>query len=40
MVTVVWARDDRVLVVAANVFPLTPPQQTALRRLLVLAVCE
>jgi len=38
--TVVWARGDRVLVVAANVFPLTPEQETALQRLLVRAFCR
>jgi D-alanyl-D-alanine carboxypeptidase len=39
MLTVVWAREDRVLVVAANVFPLTPEQETKLRLLLERAFC-
>jgi D-alanyl-D-alanine carboxypeptidase len=39
-VTVVWARGDRVLVVAANVFPLTPEQETAVRLLLERAFCS
>jgi len=38
-ITVVWTRDDRVLVVAANVFPLTPEQETSLQRLLARAFC-
>jgi D-alanyl-D-alanine carboxypeptidase len=38
--TVVAARDDRLLVVAANVFPLTPPQEAALQRLLARALCD
>ena len=38
-ITVVWTRGDRVLVVAANVFPLTPEQETALQRLLQRAFC-
>lgn len=38
-VTVVWARDDRLLVVAANVYPLTPEQETALQLLLERAFC-
>jgi len=39
-ITVVWARGDRLLVVAANVFPLTPEQETALHELLVRAFCS
>ncbi|HEX4931183.1 MAG TPA: serine hydrolase domain-containing protein [Gaiellaceae bacterium] len=38
-VTVVWARGDRLLVAAANVFPLTPEQETAFQRLLERAFC-
>lgn len=38
-VTVVWTRGDRVLVVAANAFPLTPEQETALQDLLARAFC-
>ena len=38
--TVVAARDDRLLVLAANVFPLTPPQEAALQRLLARALCD
>ena len=38
-VTVVWARGDRVLVAAANVFPLTPDQEAAFQRLLGRAFC-
>ena len=38
-VTVVWARGGRVLVAAANVFPLTPDQEAAFQRLLVRAFC-
>ena len=38
-ITVVWTRGDRVLVVAANAFPLTPEQETALQRLLQEAFC-
>ena len=38
-VTVVWARGDRMLVTAANAFPLDPAQEAALQRLLGLAVC-
>ena len=38
-ITVVWTRGDRVLVTAANVFPLTPEQETALRSLLERAFC-
>lgn len=37
--TVVWTRGDRVLVVAANVYPLTPDQEAALQRLLERAFC-
>ena len=40
MLTVVWARDDRLLVAAANVFPLTPEQETKLRLLLERAFCS
>jgi len=39
-VTVVWTRGDRVLVVVANVFPLTPEQETALQVLLGRAFCS
>jgi D-alanyl-D-alanine carboxypeptidase len=38
-ITVVWARGTRLLVVAANVFPLTPEQETTLRVLLERAFC-
>lgn len=38
-ITVVWTRGDRVLVVAANAFPLTPEQETALQHLLQRAFC-
>ena len=38
-ITVVWTRGDRVLVVAANAFPLTPEQETTLQRLLARAFC-
>jgi len=38
-VTVVWTRGDRVLVAAANVFPLTPDQEVAFQRLLERAFC-
>jgi hypothetical protein len=38
-ITVVWTRGDRLLVVVANVFPLTPEQETALRSLLERAFC-
>lgn len=38
-VTVVWARGERVLVAAANVFPLTPDQEVAFQRLLGRAFC-
>ena len=40
MLTVVWARDDRLLVVAANVFPLTPEQESKLQLLLGRAFCS
>ena len=39
-ITVVWTRGERVLVAAANVFPLTPEQETALQRLLTQAFCS
>jgi D-alanyl-D-alanine carboxypeptidase len=39
-ITVVWARETRRLVVAANVFPLTPEQETTLRLLLERAFCD
>jgi D-alanyl-D-alanine carboxypeptidase len=38
--TVVWAREDRLLVAAANVFPLAPEQETQLRLLLERAFCS
>ncbi len=38
-ISVVWARGDRLLVVAANVYPLTPEQETKLRLLLERAFC-
>lgn len=38
-ITVVWARGDRLLVAAANAFPLTPDQETAFRLLLERAFC-
>ena len=38
-VSVVWARGDRMLVTAANAFPLDPAEDAALQRLLGLAVC-
>lgn len=38
-VTVVWTRGDRVLVAAANVFPLTPEQEAAFQLLLERAFC-
>jgi D-alanyl-D-alanine carboxypeptidase len=38
-ITVVWSGGDRVLVVAANAFPLTPDQETMLQRLLRRAFC-
>lgn len=39
-ITVVWTRRDRVLVAAANAFPLTPEQETAFRLLLERAFCS
>jgi D-alanyl-D-alanine carboxypeptidase len=39
-VTVAWARDQRVLVAAANLYPLTPEQETDLRLLLERAFCS
>ncbi len=39
-VTVVGARRDRLLVVAVNVYPLEPPQEAALQRLLVRGLCS
>jgi D-alanyl-D-alanine carboxypeptidase len=38
-ITIVWTRGDRVLVAAANVYPLTPEQETNLRLLLERAFC-
>ena len=38
-ITVVWARGDRLLIAAANAFPLTPDQETAFRLLLERAFC-
>jgi D-alanyl-D-alanine carboxypeptidase len=38
--TVVWAREDRLMVVAANVYPLTPGQENKLRLLLARAFCS
>jgi D-alanyl-D-alanine carboxypeptidase len=38
-VTVVWARGKRLMVVAANVYPLTPEQETRLQLLLRRAFC-
>jgi len=38
-VTVVWTRGERVLVVAANLYPLTPGQETAFQQLLERAFC-
>ena len=38
--TVVWTRDDRLLVVAANVYPLTPEQESKLQLLLGRAFCS
>ena len=40
MLTVVWARDDRLLVVAASVYPLTPEQESKLQLLLGRAFCS
>ena len=39
-VTVVWTSGDRLLVVAANVFPLTPEQESKLQLLLGRAFCS
>jgi len=39
-VTVVWARGDRLLVVAANVYPFTPEQETKLQLLLGRSFCS
>ena len=38
--TVVWVRAERLLVVAANVYPLTPEQEAKLRLLLERAFCR
>ena len=38
-ITVVWTRGDRLLVAAANAFPLTPEQETLFQRLLNRAFC-
>jgi D-alanyl-D-alanine carboxypeptidase len=38
-VTVVGVRGDRLLVAAVNVYPLEPPQEAALQRLLVRGLC-
>jgi D-alanyl-D-alanine carboxypeptidase len=38
--TVVWTRGERLLVAAANVYPLTPEQETGLRLLLERAFCS
>lgn len=38
-VTVVWTRGDRLLVVAANVYPFTPEQEEKLELLLGSAFC-
>jgi D-alanyl-D-alanine carboxypeptidase len=40
MVTVVWTRTDRLLIVAANVYPLTPEQESTLQVLLGRAFCD
>jgi len=40
MLTVVWARDDRLMAVAANVYPLTPEQEGKLQLLLGRAFCS
>jgi hypothetical protein len=40
MLTVVWARDDRLMVVAANVYPLTPDQESKLQLLLARTFCS
>ena len=39
MVTVVWARGDRLLVAGANAYPMTPAQETAFGALLTRAFC-
>ena len=39
-ITVVGSRDERLLVVAANVYPLGPAQEVALQRLLAAAFCR
>ena len=39
-VTIAWSRGDRMLVAAANAFPLGPGQEAALQRLLVRAMCD
>ena len=38
-ITVVWTRGERLLVAAANAFPLTPAQETLFQRLLERAFC-
>ena len=38
--TVVWTRESRLIVVAANVYPLTPEQESKLRLLLGRAFCS
>ena len=38
--TAVWARDDGLMVVAANVYPLTPEQESKLQLLLGRAFCS
>jgi D-alanyl-D-alanine carboxypeptidase len=38
-ISVVWTRAERLLVLAANVYPLTPEQEAALERLLGRAFC-
>jgi D-alanyl-D-alanine carboxypeptidase len=38
-ITVVWTQPDRVLVLAANLYPLTPEQEAALERVLEAAFC-
>ena len=39
-ISVVGARGSRLLVAAANVYPLTPSQERAFQRLLDRALCE
>jgi D-alanyl-D-alanine carboxypeptidase len=39
-ISVVWTRGQRLLVLAANVYPLTPDQESKLERLLALAFCS